>query len=492
MKKICTLLVVCLLATACCLLLVACQGDNLSDAAKNADNYTIVCSYDEEAHVLSAVQTVEMTNRSDNSFTAVKFHIYPNQYREDAINGVVPNSYNLIAYPNGRSFGDISFENVKIDGTPVAFTIEGEDMDILSVPTQEWFPNQKLKIEMTYTVQLANIKHRLGWTENSVNLGNFFPILCHLENDNYSCTPYYNIGDPFVSDCANFDVTLKIDEKYLVAATGNLTEANAAGGIVTYNYTAQAVRDFAIVASDKFTKISQTVGETTINYYYYDDDDAEQSLATAVGSYEYYTKNIGDYPYKQLSVCETDFCYGGMEYPSLVMITSGSQSYQEAIAHEVAHQWFYGVVGNDQIANAWMDEGLSEYLTYMYMDSCGTQKLSRYVLQNLQTYTTYVDVLSNYYKNADTTFRSVAEYKNDNEYVVMTYLKGSLMFNTVHETIGTTKFFKALANYYNEAMFTIATPAQMIDSFSKVGGVEIGTIFEKFAAGKEILGKITD
>ena len=491
-KTICTTLVLALLALVCCLTLAACQQNPLSRASKNADNYTIVCSYDDTAHVLSAVQTVQLTNRSENSFTAVKFHIYPNQYREDAANSVVPSSYNLIAYPNGQSFGDISFESVKVEGTGVPFSIEGEDMDILSVPTSEWFPNQKLNVEMTYTVQLANIKHRLGWTENSVNLGNFFPVVCHLDNDNYSCTPYYNIGDPFVSDCANFDVTLKINEKYLVASTGNLTEANAERGTVTYHYTAEAVRDFAFVASNKFTKISQTVGETTINYFYYDDTDAEKSLNTAVGAYQYYTENIGDYPYNQLSVCETDFCYGGMEYPCLVMITSGTASYQEAIAHEVAHQWFYGVVGNDQIANAWMDEGLAEYLTYLYMDSAGVTKLSRYVLQNLQTYTTYVDVLTNYYNTADTTFRSLAEYKNDNEYVVMTYLKGSLMFNTVHETMGATKFFKALSNYYDEAMFTVAPASQLIDNFRAVGGTEIGTIFEKFAAGKEILGKITD
>ena len=491
MKKFLCLVI----AIAFCVLLLclaACTTDRLSSVVANCDNYTIVCAYDENAHALTAVQTVEMTNRSNNSFTAVKFHIYANQYREDAANGVVPTTYNLIAYPNGASYGEISFENVKVEGSPVPFTIEGEDMDILSVPTSEWFPNQKLNVEMTYTVQLANIKHRLGWTENAVNLGNFFPILCHVENDNYSTTPYYNVGDPFVSDCANFDVTLKIDEKFLVASTGNLTEANAANGSVTYKYQADAVRDFAIVASDKFTKISQTVDDVTINYFYYNDTDAEKSLATAANSYQYYTDKVGAYPYKQLSVCETDFCYGGMEYPSLVMVTSGTTSYQEAIAHEVAHQWFYGVVGNDQIANAWMDEGLAEYLTYLYMDNCGAGKLSRYVLQNLQTYTTYVDVLSNYYKNADTTFRTLAEYKNDNEYVVMTYLKGSLMFNTVHETMGEAKFFKALATYYDEAMFTIAPPSQLIACFSKVGGVEIGTIFEKFAAGKEILGKVTD
>lgn len=492
MKKIlCFALAMVLCVCAACFL--GCNNDPLSKASKNCDSYTIVCAYDSQAHALSAVQTVEMTNRSENSFTAVKFHLYANQYREDAANGVVPNTYKAIAYPNGQSFGDISIDNVKVDGKSVAFTIEGQDMDILSVPTAaEWFPNQKMTVELTYTVTLANIKHRLGWTESAVNLGNFYPVLCHIENDNYCCTPYYNVGDPFVSDVANYNVTLKIEENYLVASTGNLVEAAAENGFVTYNYTANAVRDFAFVTSTNFKKASQTVGDVTINYFYYNDTDSETSLATAVASYEYYTKHIGKYPYKQLSVCETDFCYGGMEYPSMVMVTSGSQSYQEAIAHEVAHQWFYATVGNNQIEHAWMDEGLAEFLTYLYLDDANVTKLSQNVLANIRTYTTYVDVLNHYYDNVNTTFRSVAEFKNDNEYVVMTYIKGSLLFNTLYETMGESKFFRALSDYYNDAMFTVAPPSQMIDSFARVGGNELATIFDNFAQGKEILGKITD
>ena len=83
MKKLaCVLIAVFLLTTL--VLLTACDDNSMKNAVKNADNYTIVCAYDGENHILSAVQTVEMTNRSSNSFQAVKFHLYPNAYREDA------------------------------------------------------------------------------------------------------------------------------------------------------------------------------------------------------------------------------------------------------------------------------------------------------------------------------------------------------------------------------------------------------------------------
>ena len=494
MKKIlCILLTVCMLAAVACVTLVACATDPMKEAIKKGDNYTIVASYDGEAHVLSATQTVHVTNRSENSFNDVKFHIFANQYRQDAENCVVPNLYVNRAYPNGKSYGDIAFDSVKVDGTAVAYTVEGQDFDILSVPlSKELFPDQSVTIEMTYDVTLANICHRLGYTDNAVNLGNFYPILCHVDNGSYTCSPYYNVGDPFVSEVANYNVTLTLQENYVVASTGNLVEAKQNNGFVTYNYTAEAVRDFAFVLSDKFQKLTATVGKTQVNYYYFADADAETSLGTACGMLEYLNKNVGEYPYAQYSVVETDFCYGGMEYPCLVMITSGSTSYQEAIAHETAHQWFYGLVGNDQIANAWMDEGLSEFLTYLYMDASGQTTLSRSMLGCIKSYTAYVDVLNNFYTDVDKSFKSLGEYKNDSEYVILTYVKGSILFYTAYETVGATKFWKSLKNYFDGAQFTIAQPSQMIECFSGVCGNELATIFNTFIEGKEIIGKITD
>ena len=493
MKKIlCILLVTCLLVAVACLTLAACSVDKMKQAAKNGDKYVIVASYDNETHVLSATQTVEMTNRSDNSFTAVKFHIYANQYREDAANSVVPNVYKAQAYPNGASYGDITFDSVKVNGTAVAYTIEGTDLDILSVPVNELYPDQKATIEMTYEVQLANINHRLGYNDDTVNLGNFYPVLCHVDNGSYTASPYYNVGDPFVSEVANYSVSLTLPDNYVVASSGTLGEAKSSNGLVTYSYTAEAVRDFAMVLSTKFTKLTRNVGNTQVNYYYYNDTDAEASLATACGMLEYLNKNVGAYPYEQYSVAETGFCYGGMEYPGLVMITSGSSSYQEAIAHETAHQWFYGVVGNDQIQNAWMDEGLSEFLTYLYMDNTGATKLSRNIMGATQTYVTYVDVLNRYYTDVDRSMRAVNEYRSDSEYVIFTYVKGSLLFNTIYETVGATKFWKSLARYYDEAQFTIAPVSMMVDSFTGVCGAEVGSIFNAFIDGTEIIGRVTD
>ncbi len=491
-KSLCLLISLCLVVSGL-VLLAACSQSKKAAAVKSGNEYTIVSAYDDVTHMLSAVQTVSVTNRSDNAFDAVKFHIYANQYRQDATNSVVPAVYHAKAYPNGDSYGDISFDSVKVDGEPVPFTVGGTDCDILSVPVgDKFYPDKTVDIEMTYTVQLANVLHRLGYNDKTVNLGNWYPVLCHVDNGKYTESPYFCVGDPFVTDTANYTVSITLPDKYLVASTGDLTEAASSGNSVTYRYRAEAVRDFAMVLSSEFTKISDTVGDTQVNYFYYADTDPESSLAAACGMLEYLNKHVGTYPYDQYSVAETGFCYGGMEYPNLAMVTSGSASYREAVAHETAHQWFYGVVGNDQISEAWLDEGLSEYVTYLYMDSTGETALSQSMRGCIKTYVTYVDVLDRFYDNVDRTMRPIDLYKNDNEYVIFTYVKGSLLFNSLYETVGADKFWKSLHTYYDQAQFTVAPGSQLIQCFASACGDEAASIFSTFIDGKEIIGKVTD
>lgn len=489
-RLLCYLCLLCLIVGL--VAFVGCEPSKMQQAVNNGNNYTIVATYDQTNHIVCATQTVTFTNHSENTFDCVKFHIYANAYREGAKSPIVPLKYTLLAYPNGQSYGQIDFDTIKVDDKPVAYVIEGEDMDILSVPTKELYPEESVCIEMTYQVQLANVHHRLGYTENAIQLGNWFPILCVVQNNQFACTPYYNIGDPFVSDIANFDVKITLPNDYVVAATGNMTEATNTESGITYCYKAEGVRDFALMMSPKYKKLSQVVGSTTVNYYYFADNDPQKSLATAASSFEYFNKNIGEYPYATFSVCETDFCYGGMEYPGVVMVASKSQAYQQAIAHETAHQWFYGVVGNDQIENAWMDEGLVEFLTYLYLDESGAMPLSQNILANTKTYTTYVDVLNHFYTDVERNFRAVNKYKTDGEYVIMTYVKGSLLFNTLYESLGPTKFWKCITHYYQTAQFSIAQPKTMSGCFATIGGAQVESIFVTFAEGKEIIGQVKD
>ena len=489
-KALCLVIALCIVISSA-FLLASCRPNRMKDAIKNGDNYEIVASYDPETHTLSACQTVEATNRSGNSYTAVKFHIYANQYREGASSPVVPASYRQKAYPNGDSYGEITFDSVKVDGNAVAYVIEGSDMDILSVPMpNELYPDQKTTIELTYQITLANIKHRLGYTDETVNLGNFYPVLCQIENDNYVCSPYYNVGDPFVTDVANYNVSLTLPEKFVVASTGNLTEALPDNGNVTYKYQAQAVRDFAFVMSDKYQKLSQTVNNTQINYYYYNDQTAEESLAYACGTFEFLSKNVGEYPYAQYSVCETEFCYGGMEFPALTMISDKlpADGTVYTIVHENAHQWWYAMVGSDQLNCAWQDEGLAEYSSLMFFENHPNYSFTRTGIVGSATkaYRAYFSVYNQIFGEADTTMnRHLSKYESEYEYSNIAYNKGLIMFDMLRQSIGDDKFISALQEYFKDNIYKLASCDNLYASFLKHGDLE--GFFASFIEGKIVI-----
>jgi len=485
MKKLLPLLLVVLI---CVVGMVGCT-DYVQKAATNCNNYTIVAGYDDGNHVLSAVQTVSFTNPTDVALDCVKFHVYANCYGEDCP-PIVPNSSHDDAYYNGESYGGATIDSVKVDDVAVAFVIEGDACSVLSVPlATPLMRGKSVQIQLVYEIALANVAHRLGYGDNTVNLGNFYPVLCHLDEGGFVTTPYYSVGDPFVTPVANYDVTLTLPTGFVVASSGDLVSAQAQQDQTTYVYKARAIRDFAMVLSTKLSHVSADANGVTVNYYYFADDNPQNTLATAVGMVKFLSKNVASYPYNQLSVVEADFCFGGMEYGNLVMVASGSSDYLTATAHEVAHQWFYGVVGNNQVQHAWMDEGLCEFVTLLYMDKHQNQPLATAIKQLYKSYVTYVDVLTNYYGRVDVSFKSLDKYKNDTEYVYVNYVRGCLLFYTVYDNVGEARFFNSLASYFDQCKLTLATPQQMIDCFCKASRKDVSGIFSAFINGKDVISE---
>ena len=112
----------------------------------------------------------------------------------------------------------------------------------------------------------------------------------------------------------------------------------------------------------------------------------------------FFNSKFGEYPYRQISVVKTPFLYGGMEYPNLVMIADNiveKKDMARVIVHELAHQWWYGVVGNDQIREAWLDESITEYSAFLFFENHSSYGLnySSLIEDAKTTYDLYVDVI---------------------------------------------------------------------------------------------------
>ena len=418
-------------------LFAGCGGNNLDKLSQKITTYTIEATFDEQENILSATQQVDYINNTDVVLSELNFHLYPNAFGEHAKNKPVNLNNHLTAYYNGVNYGYIVIQHVFVEGAEVTFEIGGEDNNILVVPVLELYPGDGLKIKMEYEVKLPNINHRFGYGENTYNFGNFYPIACLYEKGGFMVDPYNSNGDPFFSEMANYNVTIKYNSQFVAAHTGAQKACEDKDGKKTLKVEAKVVRDFAFVLSRKFEVASEKWGNTTVSYYYYDDPDFAESLKAGVDALKTFSDLFGEYPYQTLNIVKTNFIHGGMEYPNIVLISdavSSRQEYVNVIIHEVAHQWWYGLVGSNAYKNAWQDEGLTEFSTILFYEQNPDYGIDAAAKLNsaLSSYLLFLDVYSSVYKTSDTSMnRALGEYNGEMDYVYTTYVRGMLLFREI-------------------------------------------------------------
>ena len=456
---------------------------------KDRTRYEIIAEYIPETRTLTATEKVTFENPTDNELSALKFQLYPNAYRKDALYAPVSSAYAPSAFYAGKSYGEIAVSSVRGGKN---WEIVGEDENILCVELERsLYPGDKVVLDIGFMVKLAEVNHRTGVTKHTVNLGNFYPILCGFKDGAFVETVYYSDGDPFFSECADYRVTLTVPKDFVVAATGANVEERTLESKKVHTMYATNVRDFAIVLSESFRVTTATVGKTSLSYYYYDDAAPEKTLELVRESFTFFEKTFGEYPYETYAVAQTGFCFGGMEYPCLAMVsdTLADEGRSRAIVHETAHQWWYGVVGSDQIEEAWQDESLAEYSTLLFFEAYEKYGFTRerLVKDALGEYRSYYDVYGSVLGRADTRMsRHLKDYISDYEYKCIAYDKGVILWDTLRKSVGDKKFLDGLRRYYSACRFQMATPHDLIGAFEKTG-LDVDGFFESFLQGKAVL-----
>lgn len=443
-------------------------------------------------------QTVNYKNTSSVVLKELYFHLYANSFSETAVNKPVSKLYETTAYPNGKSFGSIEIETVKQKNEACSFSLENTDKDLLKIVLDDpLYPNEFVKIEMEYKIEIPNVLHRFGYNDNTINLGNIYPIASVFDGENWDKNPYSSNGDPFYSNIANYNVNLSHPKDFVVAHTGTEIDCQQSETTSITKIEAKAVRDFAMVLSKNFKILNEKVGNTEIKYYFYNDQKPTDSLQTAKKALITFNETFGQYPYATLAVVETGFIYGGMEYPNLVMISDSLDKYDDytnTIVHEIAHQWWYGVVGNNQFENSWLDESLAEYSVVIFYEKNPEYEIKREVcIQNaITSYTLFVDVYKDIFKQVDTSMnRKLNEYDTEPEYVYAVYVKGMIMFDDIRTIVGDRNFFNCLKKYYKQYSGKNATPKNLIECFEDTSHKKLNAIFNSYIDGTAIIGNMT-
>lgn len=413
--------------------------------------YTLDLTFDGEKQTVSGHETVKILNTSGETWNELFFQDWASaaDFTSEPMGGVTKLTDASVSIEDGEY--RVEPERAMNDPCDIRFALP-KSVESGSAVT----------LEMDILVHVPTVYDRFGVNETSCNLGNFFPILASFDGG-WVIHPYFGSGESFASECASFDVTLSHDSAYTVVCTGeSVTEDGVTRASV------KNVRDFCICLGVRWDELEKEHNGVLIRSYFTEGHGAggRAALNAAADALDAFGNTIGAYPYTTLDVVEADFWAGGMEYPQLVMIATGlydwgdSDALKTVVAHEVAHQWFYGVVGNDSYDEAWLDESFASFLERVYLEHLGKRS----------TYQKGVD--------AEPIGGSVAELGDS--YYSSVYVAGAEFLSLLREEMGEAEFYAALQEIYAEEAYTLTDTETVLGIFREHGGAGIEPLITQF------------
>lgn len=446
--------------------------DPAADVVSGAPVYHIAIEIAGSLDALSGRQTVTYTNRSGVALDEIYFHLHPNLL-------------------DGR----ITVSDVTVDGAAVETQTSGDNDGLLRLALPSPLaPDVETTIEMAFDVKIATEIGRnygvLAYFDNILALAHFYPMLSVYDAGGWNTTEAHIQGDLTFSEAGYYQVQVTAPEQLTLVASGVATDGptTTAEGTQTATYAVGPARDFYLAAGD-FITVSETVDGTTINSYAPAafKDGAALALEVAAATLRQNNARLSPYPYTELDIVTTPTAALGIEYPGVIVgtlrmydieaTTAGGFPYRDYLesttAHEVNHQWFYNLVGNDQLDQPWLDESVTGYNTYRYYAERYGQETGDAYFENFFNRWAGVD-------EADIPIGlAVADYADD-EYVPIVYGRGAVFVRRLEETMGRATFDAFLSDYTARQRWQIATTADFRALAESHCGCDLGPLFAEW------------
>ncbi len=489
--------------------------------------YTITAKLDVRERAIHGDEFIMYHNQSPDTLHYIWFHIWPNAYtndttalmkqlREDKSIGKTKN----IGYGSVDSLSfSVNGEPARTENHPVPHYV-----DILKVVLNSPLPpGDSVGIHTPFRVKLPPYFSRSGFAKGEFIACQWYPKPAVYDSKGWHEFPYLDRGE-FYSEYGDFDVRITVPSEYIVAATGTLTTTeerdayvrsgriNAAsrkgkwamyespyakGTTKTLQYEATMVPDFAWFADtdfviqydtiglpggrivDAFTYFhnkSKTVWANSIDYV----EDAVRKYSAWIGEYEYPVVQAVEGPKNKTS--------GGMEYPMVTLITkpgADGEALDAVITHEVGHNWFMSMLGSNERAHTWMDEGLNTYYQFRYEaekyrgNAIFGKQIPREVKQ-----LPVAQFLELVYANiANIPMASPMDipadkFPSETEYGLVSYVKTAWWLYLLEAAVGAERVDEAMRHYFSKWKHKHPGPSDLQVAFEEVLKIDLREYFD--------------
>ena len=375
------------------------------------------------------------------------------------------------------------YNQIELEGEQIASFSEDGIRTTINL-RQALMPGENLQIKISYTLNLPQREGTFGFTQRQTNLSNWYPFIPPLDNDNdwISHDPFVDannmvVGEYIVNEIADFSVTLE-----LIGNVSNLKIASGAVPIpleVGTRYELKNARAIAFSISDQFFLEELQHNGVLIQAYVFSNQkqNAKAMTEIAAQSLDLFSELFGTYQRDHIALVSADFLHN-MEMDGMVLLSHKIIDFYDdtplnnltiLIPHELSHQWFYSLVGNNQALEPWLDEAIATYSESLYYE--------RYHPEYLQWWwdnRIYAHEHSGYVNNSIYQSGSYASYRGS------VYLNGAIYLQQLSDLLGKETFLNDIKAYVQENQFKITSSDEFFNSFPSVDAEALQALNKRF------------
>ena len=462
-------------------------------------DYAMEVAMDVEKYQYQGTQKLVYTNNSPDELSRVYYHLYFNAFQpgsemdmrlqniKDPDGRMFVNGKSRIAALSPNEIGYLHPTSLTQDGEKVRYTEEGT---VLVVELAKPIPSGgKTTLEMAFKGQVPVQIRRSGRNNKegvALSMSQWYPKLAEYDFEGWHADPY--IAREFHGVWGDFDVKLTIDKDYIVGGTGYLQNPQeighgyeaagtkvkkAKGKTLTWHFKAPMVHDFMWAADPEYLHDTlQMEDGPTLHFLYKNDPEIIENWKKlqpkTAEAMEFFSKNIGKYPYEQYSVVHGGD--GGMEYAMSTLITGGRKlsSLVGVMSHEMAHSWFQHILATNEAKHEWMDEGFTSFISNLCMNKIMKRNKAN-PFEN--SYNGYRKLALSGMEQPQTTHAD--RYAHNSAYGTSAYSKGSIFLSQLGYIIGQEKLMETIRKYFDDFKFKHPTPNDIKRTAEKVSGMEL-------------------
>ena len=459
--------------------------ENGADAPMDAHpeevaSYTLRAKLDPTAHTVHGEGTIKWKNASTKPVNELWVHLYLNAFKNQSSVFMREPVGGFRGATKPDDWGTIDVRKLSLDGRDLWPTAQikrpnDEDETDAQVPLpHEVKPGETIELQVEWDDKLPTVVERTGYDGTFHMVAQWFPKIARLEPDGtFAHFPFHHLAE-FYADYGTYDVTLDVPQDYIVGACGLATETKSEGGRSITRFQQADIHDFAWTAWNKWKQRKETIDGVAVSMLYPPGYDtvAERELDTMRFALPHFSAKYGRYPYGTLTMVHPPNTVGeagGMEYPTLIT-TGGSAftpkgfgSIELVTIHEFGHQYFYGLLGSNEVEWPFMDEGLNSYAEAEALGAWkGRGSFMNFLGLQIDDAEGHA-AIGNPFVHDDRVAQAAYTFGSGNGYGRLVYSRTAAILHTLRRVYGTVEFDRAMGVYTREFRFKHPAPNDFIE-----------------------------